>query len=182
MSKKKSAVHRGKNTMFVVSNKEENVAMMKAAHENKTFLLTEETTLNGMKADWTHFEFMMAYIKFPPNWDDWRRFQYFWSECWPYIKQLTEDYEEMFARFELIAEDAENMVVDNANTVLELRRLKKWFKTLPNETRMSHRHFIKEEERKDEEHLEVLRKQEAERVAKEEKKEKKKGIKLVPYT
>ena len=123
------------------------IASFNRALKEKVFLLGDETIKHGIKADWSHFEFLLASDKGAlakaPN--DLVMLHIFWGNLWKYLGPLQKSYEILSEAYTSMEEDANDALKAYADNKLELGIYKEWIKEhMPNELRMKLHHYRKE--------------------------------------
>jgi len=141
------------------------ISRYREALEKKYFLLGEEhPDAQGLKADWAHFEFILAahgkQLTGAPT--DLILMRIFWSIVWEYLGPFIKSYETLSENFEMIKDDMESIIVTDAERKMELDLHEEWMKKhAPNIIRCEFRAWAKEKRDEIEAKIKKIREDEA---------------------
>lgn len=149
------------------------ISTFQKALKDKIFLLgKEETDAYGLKADWTHFDFIAAaYSKnFRKAPNDLVLMKIFWSILWEYLGPLLKSYEQLTNHHDQIEKDMSDMLQNHAMLRIKLDYYDEFIsKHMPRPIAKNMRDFLAEHQRRLGEKLERIQKDEAFKQQEEER-------------
>ena len=165
-------------------NESDRIKMYNTALQEKRFLTGKVyKDTNDLKADWTHFEFMLAAHKgiresFSIN--HLVGLKTFWSFLWEYLEPVLHKYKVLSESYVNMINDTEDMLSNHANLRIKCDFFEEYVaKEMNNVNRCAYRHWYKK--KKDELDVKLKRIVEDEKFRKEEEdRMKAKGARNVP--
>ena len=84
---------------------QERISQYRQALEDKIFILGKETTRKGLKADYSHLDFLFSVVKFHPEGTRLDDMTLLWATLWEYLGPVLSNYEKLSSAFFMLEED-----------------------------------------------------------------------------
>jgi len=174
-----------KENETIIEFNQEKIRRYNEALKNRFFLLDKEyKDANGIEADWSHFEFILATEghKFHNAPNDLILLKIFWGILWKYLGPTLKSYEKLSEGYDLLEKEIELSLRDYTKVKMELDIYREWVeKHTPKQKQQVFKAFKKQIERRVKEKIEAMKnseefkKFEEARIRRDMKKEAEKG-------
>jgi len=142
------------------------------AMEKKILLLgNKEDRVNyyGWETDFTHFDFMLSYLKFDKGQNHLEILKSFWAAFWPYAENIAEHLEKITESFYDLARDQDEVLKNYADQKLDLMIYQDFLKSCDERTNHLFNAFRKQRREEDEKSIQEAIKREEDRKAEQVK-------------